>query len=232
MNIALIISFIIIISSSFGGYRKGFFRTAIMMSSFIIAVLIASAISPAVTNYVKENTEIESTIKTALSDFLEGAGEEELEEKYFADFNDGLGLPQAWEQALDQLPTAALYEQLGVDDIIDYYVDRYTSMAVQSISYVLSVAIAYLLIRIGLGIADMIGYIPILSGLNRLAWLVLWLARLFIILLLAGLVIALCSGYEWTGPVLDMIRESALLTFLYRNNLLARLILPIASSLF
>ena len=44
MNIALIISFIIIISSSFGGYRKGFFRTAIMMSSFIIAVLIASAI--------------------------------------------------------------------------------------------------------------------------------------------------------------------------------------------
>ena len=68
-----------------------------------------------------------------------------------ADFNDGLGLPQAWEQALDQLPTAALYEQLGVDDIIDYYVDRYTSMAVQSISYVLSVAIAYLLIRIGLG---------------------------------------------------------------------------------
>ncbi len=231
MNILLIFSLLILTGSAFSGYRRGFFRTAITMTSFIIAMVIASAINPAVTSYVKEHTRIETTIRDTLSGFLEGEGEEALEEKYFSDFNEGLGLPEAWEKALEGLPAEAL-DQLGIEELADYYIARYTDMAVQALSYVISVTIAYLLIRIGMGIADMVGHLPILSGLNRLAGLLLGLVRGIVILWLAGLVIALCSGYEWTVPVLEMIRDSELLTFLYRNNLLARLILPVASAVF
>ena len=74
--------------------------------------------------------------------------------------------------------------------------------------------------------ADVVGAIPVLSMLNRMAGLLLGLARGVVILWLFGLVIALCAGYHQMPSVLHMIGENGMLLFLYRNNPLAWLILP------
>ena len=104
--------------------------------------------------------------------------------------------------------------------------DYYSDILIKSISYVISVLIAYLLIQIGLAVAGVMGAIPVLSMLNRVAGLILGLVRGVVILWLLGLVVAMCAGHERMMPVLDMIRESGMLLFLYRNNPLAWLILP------
>ena len=149
-------------------------------------------------------------------------------------------MPKSWEDALRGLPLEQvgeklglqgltadqLFQQAGLERIVDYYVDYYGNILIKAISYVISVLIAYLLIRIGLLVAEVIGAIPVLSMLNRVAGLLLGLIRGVVILWLLGLVIAMCAGYEGMAPVLNMIQGSGMLLFLYRNNPLAWLILP------
>lgn len=240
MNIVLVIAAVILLLSAFSGYRKGFFKTAVTMTSFLIAIVIVTAINPMVTAVVREHTGIEENVRRTVHELLEQAGEHMLPGEPARGFEDGEALPKSWENALRSLPleqigeqlgleglsAEQLYEQIGLEKIVDYYVDYYSGILIKAISYVISVMIAYLLIQIGLIVADVIGAIPVLSMLNRMAGLFLGLVRGVIILWLLGLVIALCAGHERMAPVLVMIRESGTLLFLYRNNPLAWLILP------
>lgn len=240
MNIVLVIAAVILLLSAFSGYRKGFFKTAVTMTSFLIAIVIVTAINPMVTAVVREHTGIEENVRRTVHELLEQAGEHMFSGEPAGEFEDGEALPKSWENALRSLPleqigeqlgleglsAEQLYEQIGLEKIVDYYVDYYSGILIKAISYVISVMIAYLLIRIGLIVADVIGAIPVLSMLNRMAGLFLGLVRGVIILWLLGLVIALCAGHERVAPVLAMIRESGTLLFLYRNNPLAWLILP------
>lgn len=245
MNIVFIAAAVILLLSAFSGFRKGFFKTAITMTSFLIAIVIVSAIHPMVTAVVRERTGIEETVRHTVYELLAEAGEHAAFDGTVFDgavgeFGDDGTLPKSWENALRSLPLEQvgeklgltglsadqLLEQVGLERIVEYYVDYYSGILIKSISYVISVLIAYLLIRIGLLIADVMGAIPVLSMLNRVAGLCLGLIRGVVILWLLGLVIALCAGHERMAPVLNMIRESGMLLFLYRNNPLAWLILP------
>lgn len=226
--------------SAFSGFRKGFFKTAITMTSFLIAIVIVSAIHPMVTAVVRERTGIEENVRQTVHMFLDQAGSHMSPGETAGEFAEGDALPKSWENALRGIPLEQigdqlgleglsadqLYDQIGLDRIVDYYVDYYSGILVRSISYVISVMIAYLLIRIGLIVADVIGAIPVLSMLNRVAGLLLGLVRGVVILWLLGLVIALCASQERMAPVLTMIRENSMLLVLYRNNPLAWLILP------
>lgn len=230
MNFVLFFAVAVLVLSAFGGYRKGFFRTAITMSSFLIAMVMVPVISPVVTTYIKEHTKLEQTVYDTVYEFLHQGGEEMMENISFSDFGDGFVLPKSWEQALENLPVEQLYDQMGMEEVLTRYAAYYSSLIIRSVVYVVSVAISYLALRLVLGLTDLFGYIPVLSGLNRLAGLLLGLGRGIVILWMIGLVLILCSGYEWTAPVLAMIKESSMLTFLYRSNLLARLLLPAASA--
>lgn len=230
MNFVLFLAVAILMFSAFNGYRKGFLRTAITMGSFLLAMVLVSVISPFVTTYIKEHTKMEQVVYDTIYDVLSQGGEKMMENISFSDFGEGLILPEPWEQALEKLPVDQLYDQMDVEEILSYYVSYYSGMIIRSVVYVVSVMISYLIIRMVMGMADLLGHIPVLSGLNRLAGLLLGLGRGVVILWLIGLIFAMCSGYEWTAPVLEMIKKSSMLTFLYRNNLLARLILPAAST--
>ncbi len=240
MNIVLITAAVILLLSAFSGFRKGFFKTAITMTSFLAAIVIVSAIHPIVTAVVRERTGIEETVRHTVYELLAEAGEHAAFDGAVGEFGDGKALPKSWEDALRGLPLEQvgeklglqgltadqLFRQAGLERIVDYYVDYYGNILIKAISYVISVLIAYLLIRIGLLVAEVIGAIPVLSMLNRVAGLLLGLIRGVVILWLLGLVIAMCAGYEGMAPVLNMIQESGILLFLYRNNPLAWLILP------
>ena len=240
MNIILVIAVAILLLSAFSGFRKGFFKTAITMTSFLIAIVIVSAIHPMVTAVVRERTGIEETVRQTVYELLDGAGEHAAFEGPREEFGDGKTLPKSWENAIRGLPLEQLgeklglegfskeqiFEQIGLERLVDYYVEYYSSILIKAIAYVISVLIAYLLIKIGLIIAEMIGAIPVLSMLNRVAGLLLGLVRGVVILWVLGLVVALWAGHERMEPVLAMIRESGTLLFFYRNNPLAWLILP------
>lgn len=240
MNIVLIVATVILLLSAFSGFRKGFFKTAVTMASFFIAIVIVSVIHPMVTAAVRERTGIEEAVRHTVYEFLAEAGEHGAFGGSAGEFGDSGALPKSWENALrvfsseqigeklglKGLSADQLFEQAGLEKVVDYYVDYYSGILIKSISYVISVLAAYLLIRIGLLVADVIGAIPVLSMLNRVAGLLLGLVRGVVILWLLGLVVAMCAGFEGMAPVLDMVRESGILLFLYRNNPLAWLILP------
>lgn len=227
MNILVIIAGLIVIVSSLGGYRRGFFRTALTMCSFILAMLIVSVVNPIVTSVLADN--VRGTVDKVVSDVLEQKKEEAIEDMggFLEDFSDELALPGSWENALEKLDIGDVYDQLGVDEAVDSYVSHYTRMILKSISYFISLLIASIIMRVLVMVTDIAAGLPILSGLNRLAGLGLGLLRGIVILWILGLVIAVCSGSAWASPLVGMIKESGWLTFLYKNNLLARLLLPI-----
>jgi len=173
-----------------------------------------------------------------LERYLQSADSEELPEElrssleYLESFlGDGLGLPEPWRKGLDKLAEEGFDSQLGVEGVFDNLVSYYTNMATKVISYSISLIIAAIVIRVLVLVTGFVTKLPVLSGLNRLAGLLLGLLRGVIILWILGLVVTVCSGFEWAAPVLGMIKESAWLTFLYKNNLLALLLVPAAGAL-
>ena len=94
MNIVLITAAVILLLSAFSGFRKGFFKTAITMTSFLAAIVIVSAIHPIVTAAVRERTGIEETVRHTVYELLAEAGEHAAFDGGVGEFWGGETMPE------------------------------------------------------------------------------------------------------------------------------------------
>ena len=94
MNILLIIVLLIFALSLYGGYQKGFLKTAFSLLSWIIVLVLCNFAAPIVTNELIEKTDIEVYIQTTIdmklgeviSETLETSSVEEIEAALPAEF--------------------------------------------------------------------------------------------------------------------------------------------------
>ena len=100
-------------------------------------------------------------------------------------------------------------------------------MIVSAVSYILVFLIVYVLLHIFMGWLDLVARLPVISGINQIAGAVLGLAQALLLIWIAGVVLTIFSTTSWAQAVFDQIAISPLLTFLYNNNILARLAISI-----
>ena len=211
------------------GFRKGLVRTAITMVSFLVIMVMVSAISPVVNRVIVEQTTLKEMIEEkcaiGLGSVLQGNENPGKSEQIAA--IEQLQIPMLLKEELLENNNSVVYGLLSVETFAEYLVSYLSAAIVQIIVYLISFVLALILMKIILNVLDLFAKLPILGGINRLGGFMLGSVCGLLYLWIFFLIITIFSGTELGGYLLREVAGDKFLDYLYENNLLMRFLMSV-----
>ena len=238
MNIFTWIVLLVLLLFALQGYRRGFVKTLVSMAFIFVAIILVQFVTPYISSFLKEHTPVYDYVKEQCAQaFVQGEnGEEEYEQEEASRLEqtqiiEELPLPDALKKELLQNNNKAGYERLSVETFTDYIAGYMADLIMNLITYVVSLLVVWILLRIAAMALDIISHIPILHGMNHIFGFLIGLVQGVFLVWIVFLVITMCSSTEMGRQLLAMIYESPILDGLYNANILLRWMLNFMSAL-
>ncbi len=212
------------------GYARGFLKTIFSMLQMVLAIALVFMINPTVKDLLRDNTELydqaRSSIVSAIeSQLAEGglAAAPEMEETLIgqlvsSEFVQGL---------LKDNNTPEMYEALGVSSFADYVASYMADLIITALGFVVSFVVVLIGLQIVSLVFDLVGMLPVLGGVNRLAGALLGAVQGLLVLWVLFLLLTAFSDTQFGAEALQTINNNGILSLLYNNNLLLRLMIKI-----
>lgn len=234
MNVLLILFAAVFILFAMQGYRKGFIRMVISFGSIFVTYALVSIFQPKVSDFIKSTQLYEQaynyiyeTVETQINNKIgtdaqidpgaeASAKIDELMEK--------LGLP---ENIKNYISDKIMFEDIvnsNIDEIKQAVTVQLTEYILSLILLVISFIIVMTAIKCLFMTANIISYLPIIHGFNKLAGLVLGMAQGVCIIWLMLLLITALGGADLNQEVFAMINDSAILSMLYKYNIFMKIL--------
>ncbi len=224
LTIAVIIWLVL---ATLAGAKRGLVKTVLSFASFFLSVVIMLFVRQPVSDFVKEQTGIYTTIENGISSFVEEKTKVlQTSQAQMTDaVIDSLNLPDVLKNALEQSNSKAVYEQKGAQSVAVYITGWLTDLAFQAVCCVISFLVVWILLRIVTFLLAGIVQLPVLHQIDCIAGAVGGLCIALIVIWIGGIAVTAFATAEWGREVLTMITQSKLLTFLYNNNVLLNALL-------
>ncbi len=213
--------------SCFSAYRRGFIKEVIGISFLFLTIFLVWVINPYVNQFLKSQTRIYEKIEQAcekgIQEYTSGdidtAGEESV--------IDGLPLPNFIKEGMADNNSEEVYQYFNTDSL-EGYLARYLATAiVNGISFVLSYIVSFIILRIVMFALGLVGELPGIRVVNRMAGLLLGMIKGVIILWLALFVITIFCGTEVGGNLLEQVEKDVFLNFLYERDIFVKIFMSI-----
>lgn len=216
------------------GWHKGFLKIIISFAGTVVILIAVVALSPKVSRYVTENTEIyEKTRYKVISVFLDKlsnaddkiqSGEDDISDNAKNSFLEDLNLPEIMKSDLIEKNASEMYQALLTTVFRDYISVYITKLIINAGSFVgvyitLSVFLWFIVKS-----SDIVSKIPVIKGFNKILGGLTGAAEAIIIVWIFFFVIIMFLGNEIGGKLLKDVQASDILTYLFNNNLLFRFI--------
>lgn len=216
------------------GWHKGFLKIIISFAGTVVILIAVVALSPKVSRYVTENTEIyEKTRYKVISVFLDKlsnaddkiqSGEDDISYNAKNSFLEDLNLPEIMKSDLIEKNASEMYQALLTTVFRDYISVYITKLIINAGSFVgvyitLSVFLWFIVKS-----SDIVSKIPVIKGFNKILGGLTGAAEALIIVWIFFFVIIMFLGNEIGGKLLKDVQASDILTYLFNNNLLFRFI--------
>lgn len=217
------------------GHWRGLIRLAVSMLALVITLVVVRVAMPYATDFIRQNTPVhEWLVEWAQSAFTEKVMQEDPLERFVTEtpsaqrqFIEGMELPEEIKELLIENNNDEVYELLGVSAFAEYIGNYLAGLILNMIGFLVLFLVVYVAPRLLAGALDLVARLPIISGMNQLAGALLGGIEGLIYVWLFFLLATLFSKTAWSAQVMAQIRGSVWLSFLYRYNLLFRLILGI-----
>ena len=152
------------------GYMKGLLKISITMLALISSVIALNFVNPYLRNELQQNTKLNQLVLTTI---YEKIGLNEMhEDSSNADGRreaiDKLNVPTKVKDVLKKNDDRVFYEKLGVYTFSDYIASYVTQMTVNSISFIGSFVLVWLVRGILFKGNKILSKIPVLGGVNQL----------------------------------------------------------------
>ena len=224
MNELFLVVLGIFVLSIMVGINKGFIRiVASIFATLIILVLVMVAM-PYTSKFLAENTPLKEAIQEKCYELVP---EEEIEiasRDMQIQLVEQSELPQIFKDLLLENNNAEVYENLGVDNFVDYMVTYITKLISDIIAFLVTFLVISVIVRVALYILDIIGHLPILGGLNRLAGGLLGCVTGLLIVWMLFIAITILYDTSLGSLFLNNIEENQFLQILYNHNILMDLV--------
>ncbi len=215
------------------GHYRGFIRLAVSLTALIITLVIVRLALPYVTDYIQENTTISESVKESV---IEAIG---LDEELCADGTMAedqiigeLNLPESIKRELISNSDGEIYQLFGIEALASYIGDYLSDTIIQGAAFIILFAIVFIMIQIAVRWLDLIAKLPVLHGINQLAGAALGGILGLLYFWVACLVLAVFSGTDIGGLIMQQIEDCSWLYALYHNNLLGVFVLGIVRGIF
>lgn len=128
------------------------------------------------------------------------------------------GLPQFLRDKLLENNNEEAYKSLGVTSFV-YYIGAYLAKLITDIiAFLITFLIVTLVVRIAMYALNIIGDLPVIHGLNRLAGGILGMGTGLVLVWTLFMIITLAYRLEIGKECFEMIGRSHILTYLYEHN--------------
>lgn len=234
INIVFIIVAAVLLLFTLDGYRKGFLRIAMEMAAYILTILLGIWLTPVVGNVIRDHTSVEQALQKRFSESVAESIDQTAEGAFgeVEEYLKSVPLPESWKKSLMEHNNDENYERLGVDTLEEYVGGYMTNIVLNVAAFLIAMLVISMVLHLLMGLLDIIGRIPVIHGINKVAGLGVGLLKGLVIVWVCCLVLSVFSGTQWGTGILGMVEENEFLRFLYNHNLLAKLVLGIASGIF
>ncbi|MBQ8305955.1 MAG: CvpA family protein [Blautia sp.] len=207
------------------GYNRGFVKEVISMLFIFIAIAIVWFINPYVNQFLREHTPLEARLEESCLSAVEalpGAGQVMNSEQQTA-LAEETGLPSFMISDLLKNNQQSIYQMLGVDSFIGYVAKYLAATITNAASFLVSFLLAWILLRLLAMVLDLFTKLPVIRGVNKLAGGILGGAKCIVVIWIIMLILVILCNTEFGRKGLSLIGQSRLLSWLYDNNILAKI---------
>lgn len=197
MNWLLIIVILFISWNIVEGYRYGALRMVFSLCTWILSIMLASYMTPAVSNYITENTKLHSIVQ------------EKAEEKLVENASQ------------DEAVIDSIIQSTGVYDNVS---EKIADVVIKVIAFLGVVIVFSILSNVLLEVIKIIEKIPIIGGANKIIGLFVGLFKSMIIVWVFSACLVFVNRITDCKGIMDCIKESVFLQVLYNNNPIIKII--------
>jgi uncharacterized membrane protein required for colicin V production len=207
------------------GFKRGFVREVVSTFIMLLTLVIVWMVNPYVNDFIRENTPIYEKIQSGCREIavslvgnaeIVGAAEQSA-------LIDNLNLPTVLKDNLKENNTAEKYRYLAATTFVDYISGYFAELIINVLSFLFSLLLVTILIRIITGALNLLSRLPVLNGVNKLAGAVLGGTKCILFIWIAFLILTVLCNTEIGKQGLKLIEEDYLLNFLYGKNILAQI---------
>lgn len=228
MNISFIVAIAILAVMALIGYYRGLIRVAFSLAAMLLTVVLVAFFTPSMTNFLKNHTGVYDTLTTKCTQAVQKVTQKDAAEHIAAEDGaeelSGIHLPAVWISQITEKTGDAMgqaLEESGAYQAVGSYL---ADWILRGISFFAAYLLVTIVLRLVVGILDIISKLPILKGINRtlggVAGLVQGLLIVWMLLFIAALACTTKAGQA----VLAEVESSKFLSFLYQNNILMLLL--------
>ena len=218
MKYILITVFIAILAAmTVMGYHKGFLKTLVSMLSILLSILFVYFFSGPVTKLIDSNTGLRETIRQSVYEKLLERSEEEAavtDEQQQAAADDSF-IPGVILEAFNG-ETNPFGTQEDYNTRLSVHI---ADLAMKAAGMLVTLVLAFILIRILMGVAGVMNRIPLLGSVNRVLGAAIGLVQGLLILWILCLAITAAGSTGLGSSCLEAIGESRILSAFYNGSL-------------
>lgn len=234
MNWVAIAVLVIIGGYAFLGWKKGLVSIALSMVAFIATVVLSWMLTAPISTFVKDNTDIYKNLSQKTIEQLEKneavkalglpiAFVSENSEDIMGKIADAVKLPESLKTAIQNEGS----EETEGANVMQYMGEHIALLIMNAVIFIILFIVLYIAARIIIKMAKIINKIPLVGGINKIGGLVAGCVQGFFIVWIACIVITMFSNTDWARYVFTSINESDVLSFIYNNNLIMKLVIQI-----
>lgn len=138
---------------------------------------------------------------------------------------EGSALPTFMKNTILENNNSEIYKTLSVTSFTEYVASYIAQMAIKLLSFLITFLLAIIIVKALMAAVDIIGEVPVLGTLNRIAGGVLGIVGALLFVWLVFLVITVMYSTAFGKACFDMIESSQILTYLYNKNILLQKLL-------
>lgn len=232
------------------GYIKGALRIAVSLVAMVATWVLVIVLEPYATEAVIQYTPVDEWIESrcekvlmtnmtdALAEQTGTAANEDIDLSVLGDKLSGVeisrqeqaqiiensNVPELFKEYLQENNNKEIYSLVGADSFIDYIAKGITRLIIQILSAIVIFVIISIIVKLIMCFLDVVTWLPIIGGLNRIAGAALGLAAALVIVWVLFLVFTMFYATDAGKEIFVQIEESSILSFLYQNNFILKVI--------
>lgn len=234
MNWLLAVVIVILAGFALKGRQVGFIKTVFAIFSIVIALVVSIGVSPYISKTLQNNEKFYNYVNDKISDglHLQEKYDKNTEESKETEAIEALTLPSSIKNELIENNNTEVYKALAIKSFNGYVSGYLTVIAINALAFLVTYMVIQIVLFVLSRVLDIISKLPILNGLNKTAGLIVGLFQGLVVIWLLCIVLTAFSTSKFGQELFKLINESDILSSIYNNNLLLKVITNIAKVLF
>lgn len=219
MNWVLIVVIAILVVNGLIGMKVGLMKTVFSLCSMLLAVGLSLWISPYVNDFLRGNDQVYDSVTTKVEKFLPEM-KEKTNQNDQVSIIEGLKLPESIKNSLIENNNKDTYKKLSVKNFKGYVNGYLSGIVISALAFVITFLIIQILLWVISMALDLLGRLPLIKQVNKLAGLLAGLAHGLVLVWILFIVLTVFGSSGWGQKAMEMIGSNELLGLIYNNNIL------------